>query len=50
MDRQLVFAIVALTNLRWGQSLLGQLEDLFLDIIRCQLQPLEENTIRVLCH
>lgn len=43
-----VFAIVAFTNLRWGQSLLGQLEDLFLDIIRGQLQPLEEKTIRVL--
>ena len=28
------------TNLRWGQTLLGQLEDLVLDLIRSELEPL----------
>lgn len=30
-----------LTDLRGGQTLLGQLEDLLFDIIRCELQPLQ---------
>ena len=30
-----------LTNLRGGQALFGQLEDLLFDIIRCELQPLQ---------
>lgn len=30
-----------LTDLRGGQTLFGQLEDLLFDIIRCELQPLE---------
>ena len=28
------------TNLRWSQTLLGQLEDLVLDLIRSELEPL----------
>ena len=27
------------TDLRWGQTLLGQLEDLVLDILGCELEP-----------
>lgn len=30
-----------LTDLRGGQTLFGQLEDLLFDIIRCELQPLK---------
>lgn len=33
---------LALTNLRRSQTLLGQLEDLLFDIIRCELQPLQK--------
>lgn len=33
------YLIETLTNLRGGQTLFGQLEDLLFDITRCELQP-----------
>lgn len=37
---------LGLTDLRGGQALLGQLEDLLFDIIGCELQPLQGKATR----
>lgn len=37
---------LGLTDLGGGQALLGQLEDLLLDIVGCELQPLQGKATR----